>query len=121
VARVARVTIGRHERVDGQRLSGHLGLGLVLEAELRAQSIVHHRLYRVVASRLDRKGAGGKDILGRGRSRRRSDLSELAVLLLLLLLLLLREPLSGKLDVVWVLAAWFDIVWLCGGAAGRCC
>ena len=113
------MTIGGHERIDGERLSDHLGL----EAELlRAQGIVHRRLYRVIAGGLDRQRAGGEDILGRGRSRRRGDLPELAVLLLLLLLLLLlREPLRGELDIVWVLAAWVDIVWLGGGAARRCC
>ena len=117
---MAGVAVGGHERVDGERLSDHLGLGL--EAELRAHAIVHRRLCRVIAGGLDRKGAAGKDILGRGRPRRRGDLPQLAVLLLLLLLLLLlREPLGGELDIVWVLAAWVDIVWLGGGAARRCC
>lgn len=116
---MARVTVGGHESVDGERLSDHLGLGL--EAELRAHAVVHGRLYRVVAGGLDREGAGGEDILGGGRARRRCDLPELAVLLLLLLLLLLREPLGGELDIVWVLTAWVDIVWLGGCAARRCC
>lgn len=117
---MAWVTVGGHESVDGERLSNHLGLGL--EAELRAHAVVHRRLYRVVAGGLDREGAGGEDILGGGRARRRCDLPELAVLLLLLLLLLLlREPLGGELDIVWVLTAWVDIVWLGGCAARRCC
>lgn len=117
---MAGVTVGGHESVDGEGLSDHLGLRL--EAELRAHAVVHRRLYRVVAGGLDRKRAGGEHILGRGRPRRRGDLPELAVLLLLLLLLLLlREPLGGELDIVWVLAARVDIVWLGGGAARRCC
>lgn len=107
---------GGHESVDGEGLSDHLGLGL--EAELRAHAVVYRGFYRVIAGGLDRKGAGGEDILGRGRPRRGGDLPELAVLLLLLLL---REPLGGELYIVRVLAARVDIVRLGGGAARRCC
>lgn len=106
---------GGHESVDGERLSDHLGLGL--EAELRAHAVVHRGFHRVFAGSLDREGAGGEDILGRGGPRRGGDLPELAVLLLLLL----REPLGGELYIVRVLPARVDIVRLGGGAARRCC